>query len=258
MKLAVFSDMHGNLTAFDTMLEDLDSVGEVDMIWCLGDLAALGARPSECIQRVKNLQEQHGKEKCKVIGGNTDRYLVTGERFKLPPVKEEAGFEPNKQARLAMNAMLDWGLQQLSWEDYQFLTQILHRETGLKARGYGHIIGYHAIPGDDESFALKPDTADEEARDALLDREGSLAIGGHTHLQMDRDLGNWRALNIGSVGLSFDMPGKAQWGLVTVEDGVLTVDLRAVPYNVERARADLKAVGFPVPEWVETKWLSNA
>ncbi len=254
MKLAVFSDMHGNLTAFDAMLQDLASVGEVDMVWCLGDIAALGARPSECIQRIK----QRGKDKFKVIGGNTDRYLVTGERFKLLPIKEEADFGLAKQARLAMNAMLDWGLQQLSWEDYQFLSQILHRETGLKANDYGHIIGYHAIPGDDESFALRPDTPNEEAHDALLDREGSLAIGGHTHLQMDRDLDNWRVLNVGSVGLSFDMPGKAQWGLVTVEDGVLAVDLRAVPYDVEQAKADLKAVDFPVPEWVEKKWAVNA
>ncbi len=115
--------------------------------------------------------------------------------------------------------------------------------------GYGWVIGYHAIPGDDEAM-LRPDMPDEEARDALLDREGRLGIGGHIHVQMDRDLGNWRVVNVGSVGSSNDAPGRAQWGLFTFENGALTVDLRRVVYDVDAAIADLETVGHPVPKWV--------
>lgn len=248
MKLAVLSDIHGNLTALEAALADLESVGEVDMTWVLGDLAAFGPRPAECTRRIRELQEAHEEKKFKVIGGNTDRYLVTGERFKSPPAKDEETFKKLPGARSTLDTVLNWNLAQLSWEDYEYLAKILGKETHLNVKGYGPVIGYHAIPGDDEAM-LRPDTPEEEALDALLDREGRLGIGGHIHVQMDRDLGRWRAVNVGSIGMSFDMPGKAQWGLFTFEDGQANIDLRAVPYDVDAAIADLQAAGHPKPEW---------
>src|SRR5690606_6248001 len=100
--------------------------------------------------------------------------------------------------------------------------------------GYGYVIGYHGTPGDDEGV-LRLETAEEEALDALLDREGRLGIGGHIHVQMQRTLGRWHVVNVGSVGLSTDAPGKAQWGLFTFADGTVSIDLRQVAYDVEAA-----------------------
>ena len=84
MRLAVLSDIHGNLTALESAWADVQAQGEFDQIWVLGDLAAFGPRPAECIQQVRELQEQMGKEKFKLIGGNTDRYLVNGTRPRTP------------------------------------------------------------------------------------------------------------------------------------------------------------------------------
>src|SRR5262245_23198826 len=101
MRLAVFSDIHGNLAAFEKALADLETLGGADRIWILGDLAAFGPRPAECIQRVKALvgddesgpkdglaqvsrngvQVAEKRPKVRAICGNTDRYLVTGTRF---------------------------------------------------------------------------------------------------------------------------------------------------------------------------------
>lgn len=252
MRLAVLSDIHGNLVAMEAALADLESVGDVDMVWFLGDLAAFGARPAECIRRLREVGEHFGKEKFRAIGGNTDRYLVTGERFKLPPAKDETAFNKLLKGRETTDAMLNWNLSQLSWEDYEYLRKLLHRETALKVDGYGSVIGYHAIPGDDEAM-LRPETSEEEAADALLDREGRLAIGGHIHIQMDRTVGRWRIINVGSVGMSVDMPGKAQWGLFTFADGTVNVDLRAVEYDVDAAITDAKATGHPAPEFAEKR-----
>lgn len=252
MRLAVLSDIHGNLVAMEAALTDLESVGEVDRVWFLGDLAAFGSRPAECVRRLREVGEHFGKEKFRAIGGNTDRYLVTGERFKIPPAADEAAFAKLLNARQTTDAMLNWNLAQLTWEDYEYLAKLIGRETSLKADGYGYVIGYHAIPGDDEAM-LRPDTSEEEAADALLDREGRLAIGGHIHVQMDRTVGRWRIINVGSIGMSADMPGKAQWGLFTFENGEVTVDLRAVEYDVDEAIADLKATGHPAPTFAEKR-----
>lgn len=250
MRLAVFSDIHGNLTALEAVLADLDTIGEVDLMWCLGDLAAMGPRPLACINKIQALQDQYGDKKFKVIGGNTDRYLVTGKRPNRPAAKDADQFEKVRDTIPRMNNIFDWALQQLDWDSYEFLSKIVGRETRTMVKGYGPVIGYHAIPGDDEPMSLRPDTPDEEAVDALLDREGKLAIGGHTHRTMDRSLGRWRVLNPGSVGLSWVQPGVAEWMLVTIEDEEATIDFRSVPYDVETVKADLRMVEFPHIEYV--------
>ena len=253
MRLAIFSDIHGNLIAFEAILADLETIGEVDTIWCLGDLAAMGSRPSECIQKIQDLRESYGKEKFKVISGNTDRYFVTGERFPQRPAKDAEAYEKMVAGLTTMNSILSWNLSQLTWDNYEFLAKILRRELRQHVQGYGDVIGFHAIPGNDEAMVLRPDSDDEEARDALLDRAGRLAVCGHTHLVMDRDLGNWRVINPGSVGASLSQPGHAEWALLTFENGKANVDFRAIPYDVEAAIADLAATNCPQPEWLSSK-----
>lgn len=247
MRLAVLSDIHGNLIALEAVLADLEAAGAVDLIWCPGDLAAFGPRPAECVARIRALVEEHGEENVKVIGGNTDRYLVTGERPRIPPAKDDDGFQKRLQLFKGRDTVFNWNLAQLSYDDYAFLAKINGREMQTTVPGYGRVIGCHAVPGDDEPTSLRPDSPDEEARDALLDREGRLAIVGHTHLKMDRDLGHWRVINPGSVGMSFSEPGKAEWALLTFDDGELTVDQRAIPYSIDDVIADAEAAGYPLP-----------
>lgn len=251
MRLAVLSDIHGNLTALESVLEDLNAVGSVDQVWVLGDLAAFGSRPLECIQRVQGLSETFGKDNVRVIRGNTDRYLVTGERPRTEPTKEEADFKNPARHFQDRDSALNWGVNQLNFAEYDYLRQ-LHGETHLTVPDYGIVLGYHGTPGDDEGD-LRPETPDESARDAVLDREGRLGIGAHIHLQMDRDVRGWRLVNIGSVGMSFDNPGFAQWGLFTFENGDVHVDLRNLPYDVEAAVRDLEAQGYPTLEYAANR-----
>jgi predicted phosphodiesterase len=248
MRLAVFSDIHGNLTALEAVLQDMEQMGGIDLTWCLGDLAAFGPRPAECIRRLKALAEVDEGKKFKVIGGNTDRYLITGERPTFPIAENDEAFQKSRAYWRRLNDAILWGVDQLSFEDYEFLKKINGHELGKKIDGYGYVIGYHAIPGNDET-ALFPDTPEDEARDFFLDREGWLGVGGHTHIQMDRNLGNWRAINVGSVGLPMDVKGQAGWGLFTFEDGKVQVELRRVPFDAEAVITELGAAGYPQVEW---------
>lgn len=248
MRLAVFSDVHGNLAALEAVLQDMAQVGAVDATWCLGDLAAFGSRPAACIRRIHELAEGGKSKTFKVIGGNTDRYLLTGERPKFPVAQDQAGLEKARGELRSLNESLLWALDQLGYDEYEFLSKINEQELSKKIDGYGYVIGYHAIPGNDETNLL-PETPEDEARDFFLDCEGWLGIGGHIHRQMDRALGRWRAINVGSVGMPFDVKGKASWGLFTFEGGQVQVELRRVPFDIEQAVADLRAVGFPHVEW---------
>ena len=67
MKIAIISDIHGNLEALKSTLQDIEK-RNIDKIICLGDIIAKGIHPKECIKLIK--------EKCDiVIQGNTDEYF---------------------------------------------------------------------------------------------------------------------------------------------------------------------------------------
>ncbi len=253
MRLAVFADVHGNLPALEAVLADMEGSGDFDLIWCLGDLAAVGGQAHECVQRLRELRERRGEEKVKIIGGNTDRYLVTGERLPQAPPAEESAYAAYREGMLNISAVVEWNMRQLIWEDFDLLRGILDRELQVTVPGYGAVIGFHAIPGDDEAMSLLPDSAEEEAADALLDRAGWLALCGHTHLAMDRRVGGWRVINPGSVGLSAGHPGFAEWAWLEWKDGDLNVEFRRLPYDAAATLRQWEALGHPRIEWVRAR-----
>jgi predicted phosphodiesterase len=254
MRFAVFSDVHGNLAALDVMLEDLARVGEVDQIWYLGDFVLLGHRPAQCLERFRALLEQHGKEKFRFIGGNTDRYIVLGDRPGLGVAADEAAYEARRTRHRKYEAIYQWTYNQLNFADYQFLQPLLGRELHQRVDGFGPIIGVHAIPGSDDSGAFTPTSSDEQAADALLDREGRIVLAGHTHYKMDRSVGHWRILNPGSVGMSFTQPGMAEWLLLTVTADGIETDFRSVPYDLEKMLADAATTSYPELDFLRERF----
>ncbi|MBI3286567.1 MAG: metallophosphoesterase family protein [Chloroflexi bacterium] len=82
MRVAIFSDIHGNLVALEAILAEIERE-RVDQMICLGDVAATGPQPAETLHRLRELN-------CPVVMGNTDaRFLnpqpfeATVEDFKL-------------------------------------------------------------------------------------------------------------------------------------------------------------------------------
>ncbi len=54
MRYAILSDIHGNLVAFQAVLDHLGTVGPFDQIWCLGDVVGYGPAPNECIDLLRS------------------------------------------------------------------------------------------------------------------------------------------------------------------------------------------------------------
>jgi predicted phosphodiesterase len=53
MRVLLISDIHANLSALNTVLE---SAGDYDTVWCLGDVVGYGPAPNECIERLRELE----------------------------------------------------------------------------------------------------------------------------------------------------------------------------------------------------------
>ena len=72
MKLALISDLHGNLEALDAVLRDLDRVSPGARLVCAGDVVGYGPDPEACIGR---LQE---RDALCVMGNHEE--MVLGRR----------------------------------------------------------------------------------------------------------------------------------------------------------------------------------
>ena len=49
MRVAVFSDCHGNAIALEAVLADIEGTGGVEAHWVIGDVADMGSDPARCI-----------------------------------------------------------------------------------------------------------------------------------------------------------------------------------------------------------------
>jgi putative phosphoesterase len=223
MRLAVVSDVHGNLTALEAVIADLERRAP-DLVLHGGDLALMGAQGAEVVDRVRELGWPG------VVGNVDDLLWNPGERAR----QEERS--PRLRALLA-NLFDDYApatLEQLGRERVEWL-------RGLPAQHRaGDLLLMHAAPGD-LWRAPMPKDDDEELRSVYGDCGARVVVYGHIHRPYVRDLGDLVVANSGSVGSPFDGDPRASY--VVIEDGrpqVVRVD-----YDVEREVALLLGSGYP-------------
>ncbi len=103
MRCAIITDIHGNLTAFKAVLKDIEQQGEVEKLWCLGDIVGYGPDPHECIELLS--QTNHT---C--VAGNHD----------LAAIRKVSISKFNPDAATACN----WTARQLTPDDIKYLENL--------------------------------------------------------------------------------------------------------------------------------------
>ena len=242
-RLAVLSDIHGNLLALEAVLADIQAQAQnaPDAYWVLGDLVAFCPWPAESLARLRALPN------VAFLQGNTDRYLVTGRRPTMP-VRSPEDWERMPESLSRRDANFRWTVEHLSYADYEFLRDLPPR-LEMEVPGYGRIVAVHATPADDETN-LYPDTLDDEIRPHLAGLDARLLLYGHTHRPVDRTVDSVRLVNAGSVGLPLDGDPRSAYGLLDFEGGRCAVTIRRVEYDPEAVIAELERVEHPGRAWV--------
>jgi putative phosphoesterase len=223
MRVAIVSDVHGNLTAFDAVLTDVERRAP-DVVLHGGDLVLMGAQPAEVIDRVRELGWQG-------VVGNTDEVL----------------WRAQEQARQESRAPKLRALLRLIFQQYAPATADLLgeervawlRELPTQQR-LENLVLVHGAPGDLWQ-APAPDAEDAELSATYGSLDASTAVYGHIHRPYARTLTGLTVANSGSAGMSWDGDPRASYLLV--EDAQAQVV--RVSYDVEREVAVLLRSGYP-------------
>jgi len=242
MRIALLSDIHGNLVALETVLQEL-AQEPIDQIVCLGDVAALGPQPHEVLDRLRQLD-------CPVVLGNTDAWLL------MP-----AGTKTSDSHILSI--ITSWCAEQLTPTDRSYL-QTFVPLLELPLDEGRRLLCYHGSPHsfDDVIAATTPD-ADVQAM--LAGYSAAVLVGGHTHIQMLRRYQDAHLINVGSIGLPGVNAGSpalavnrhvhwAEYGVLSVVPGHLGIDLRRTSLNVATLLETGRNSGMPYLEWWMQKW----
>jgi putative phosphoesterase len=215
MRIAVLADVHGNLPALRAVLAELD--GEpVDAIVVAGDVVG-GPLPREALDALAARPEA-----VHWVAGNAERETIAVFDGAPPRVGP-----PGVAARWSADALdVRWRDALASWP------------VRLEMDG---VCFCHGSPRRDDEILTRV-TPLAALLEALAGVEAPLVVGGHTHQQVRREIGDARVYaNAGSVGMPYEGRPGAFW--LRVDDGV--AEPRRTDYDLDAAAAELRASGYP-------------
>ncbi len=215
MRVAALYDVHGNLTALEAVLAEVDRE-DVETIVVGGDVAA-GPIPVETLERLRTLGER-----VRFIRGNAERELA----------------EPTPDLEGLSRERVDWTRDRLGAERLAFLGALPTTLT-MSVNGLGEVLFCHGSPRSDLEVLTRA-TPEERLREAVAGVEAGLILCGHTHSQWLRTVNGITVVNAGSVGLPYEEEPGAYWTLLGPD-----VEQRRTTYDLEAAAEAYRASGYP-------------
>lgn len=224
MKIAVLSDVHGNLPALEAVLEDI-ARWQPDEVIVNGDLVNRGPLSLEVLLLLHREQPA-----ARLLRGNHENWLVRSAG--QAPDRDSRTYEIDRFAHLALRQLGQHIEEIARWDDHLDLTDL---EGGSLHITHGSRKG--------DRHGISPETEGEE----LLERLGDprdLFIGSHTHRAFSRYHHGNLVVNTGSVGQPFDHDERAAYVQLQFHHGRWQVASVRVAYDRERAIADFERSGF--------------
>ena len=233
MKIAVMSDIHGNMEALEAVCEDMKKQN-CDKIFVLGDYAMAGPEPAEAVDFfIRRLDDP----KFVMIQGNTDLMIADYTDELYNSMKERAPI---------MSEALKNDVEILNPAQKNFLKnlpiQLEIEEEGVK------FLLVHGSPRKNNEDIL-PDTPVEEVEKMIANVEADVILCGHTHIPCGfQTLSRKTVVNDGSVGRPFTPEPKACYLIVNVENGKCVFQHQFVEYDKTKASEKLRKREF---KWSE-------
>jgi predicted phosphodiesterase len=233
MRCAIIADIHANLAAFTMVLDDIESRGEVEALWCLGDVVGYGPDPHRSLELLR--RQEHicvaGNHDWAAIGRIDTNYFN--------PAAAEA---------------CHWTSQQLTDEDKQYL------ESLPLLLEQGDFTLAHGSPREPIREYIQSDVT---ARENLAYFKTPFCLVGHSHVPFvfecdESGQAHFGALagdtvlrlaekrliiNPGSVGQPRD--GDPRAGYAIYDSEACSVTHYRIPYDIAATQSRMREYGLP-------------
>jgi len=233
MRIAIIADIHANLEAFTSVLDDVAKRGGVEEFWCLGDVVGYGPDPHRCIEILR--QQNHV---C--VAGNHD-WAATG---KVPVT------DFNDEAATACR----WTEQQLLPEDIEYLnnlSSVIERDDFTLVHGsprepvWEYILSAEIAEENLAYFKTKYCLAGHSHVPYVFSCDN---FGGHTVSNFPVDspilLGiNRLIINPGGVGQPRDGDPRASYAIY--DSATRSISHYRVPYDIGATQAKMMEYDLP-------------
>jgi len=243
MRIALLSDIHGNVTALDAVLTEL-AAERIDQYLCLGDVMEHGPQPRETLARMLALN-------CPIIMGNTDERMLTDYRTATPPSPARLGYEQDV-----------WSAAQLTEADRTAIRAFVPT-VHLALTDDVTLLAFHGSPHHNNEF-IGASLSDKALGERLGGFQATIMAGGHSHEQMLRRFGDTLVINPGSIGAPFTVadhgprrPAWAEYAVLDVQSSSrVTIDFRRTPFDVEQhiqayVQSDMPHKQLWIQEWLD-------
>jgi predicted phosphodiesterase len=222
MRLAILSDIHGNLPALQAVAEDIEA-WQPEHVIVNGDMVNRGPSSAACWDLVESKRQSSGWQ---VMYGNHEGYVLTYTRPDPDPSQ--------------INPMSHWTFRQMDGRVASLAalpeTLSLFSPDGSEAR-----IRHASMLG--ERDGIYHDTPDEQVRQKITPAPAVFCTG-HTHIPYIRRVDDTLIVNAGAVGSPCDGDRRACYAQVEWRPGRWQAHIARVPYDVAQTDRDFQTSGF--------------
>ena len=227
MKIAVISDIHGNMPALEAVTADIEK-WQPDQVIVDGDIVNRGPLSRASLEWVLKRQASQGWQ---VVKGNHEDYIL--ECAADNGVKAGPNYEVRQFAHYAYEQVAD----------YVPVIAALPEQKSVFAPDGSELRVVHGSMRDNRD-GIYVQTKDKELREQITPAP-AVFVTGHTHRPLIREIDGTTVVNIGSVGASFDGNRELSYGRFTWQEGVgWSAEIVRLPYDFERIEQDYETSGF--------------
>jgi predicted phosphodiesterase len=231
MRILIISDIHSNLTALEAVISD---AGQVDAVWCLGDLVGYGPDPNECIKTIQQVPN------LVCLLGNHDAAVAK--------IIDNASF--NSEARIAVL----WTQSVLSQSNLEFLKGLSPQtvvDSVTLAHGsprqpiWEYLLDIHTATSNFDHFETPYCFVGHSHLPVIYERQDELMNARLLipEVNSSRDMAPRAILNPGSVGQPRDRDPRASYAIFDPDDQ--TWSYHRTAYDVPSVQARMQLAQLP-------------
>ena len=236
-RIAIFSDIHGNLPALRAVMEDI-SERRADQIYCLGDLVDFAPWTNEVIDLVR-------KSHITCLMGNHDERVA----YDLPVIPLHKHSAAETAARVTA---INYTKRMIRPDNKKYLAglpQSLRLTFNVKD-ALVQVLLVHASPDSNDEYIYE-DHPIGQLQQSMEEHSADVLIMGHTHLSYIRELTDDNntvqkyAMNCGSVGRSKEDMPLASYLLLDIDEYQIRSEIIKVIYPVSETANAIRLSGIP-------------